>query len=34
MCYKLKSAAKTKAAKHRSVYDFIDNDEDGYDSSA
>ena len=34
MRYKLKSAAKTKAAKHRSVYDFIDEDEDGYDSSA
>ena len=34
MCYKLKSAVKTKAAKHRSVYDFLDDDEDEYDSSA
>jgi hypothetical protein len=34
MCYRLKSAAKTKAAKHRTVSDFLGNDEDGYDSSA
>jgi hypothetical protein len=34
MCYKLKSVVKTKAAKHMSVYDFLDDDEDGYDSGA
>ena len=34
MRYRLKSAAKTKAAKHRTVSNLLDGDEDGYDSSA
>ena len=32
--YRLKSAVKTKAAKARTVSDLLDDDEDGYDSSA
>ena len=32
--YRLKSAAETKAVKARTVSDLIDDDEDGYESSA
>jgi uncharacterized protein YkuJ len=28
MCYRSKTAAKTKAAKHRTVTDLLDNDKD------
>ena len=34
MRIRLKSAAKAKLAKARSVYAFLDEEEDGYDSSA
>ena len=34
MRIRLKSTAKAKLAKARSVYDFLDEEEDGYDSSA